>query len=194
MASPLDSAWGLFDEDSDSDDADQVPSAGAATALARVPEIFASWPPHYQGPCALAMGLAAVGGGRGFVAAEDLPAGALLLSESPFLAWGPAEKSAGANEGVDDAVLRTLLCGGYPGPISDRLKLMRKLHPVSLAHEHIPRDALAGFRAHYRARLVALLLAVRRHYEAKGIALPVSVLLCTVTYYANRAHNLARSP
>ena len=50
-------------------------------------EEASAWEPKYIGPVRLVDEQEAIGGGRGFVATQDLEPGTLLLAERPVVLW-----------------------------------------------------------------------------------------------------------
>lgn len=104
------SGWELFSGDSDDESPPlsqpaRAPAAAPPAAAIRHPErprrppsrpteLWSDFAPDYFGPLRLASGLVDVGGGRGYVAAEDLDAGTLLLAERAVIPYSRSTAEA----------------------------------------------------------------------------------------------------
>ena len=107
--------------------------------------VFPHHPPLFTGPITLQENLASMGGGRGFVAACDLPAGSVLMREVAAVPWSAhdqEETMAVRAVAKIGALLSGLEAGSEEAKV---LESMKALHPVDLERE-IPESAVQAMR------------------------------------------------
>jgi hypothetical protein len=169
-------AFGLFDDDSGSDD-EQEPLARVSSQLAAieivapesqiaregpsppptadgldVPSLYAPWDdvkPLAVGPIELVQSCEGIGGSRGYVAARDLEPGTQILVEQVFIPWPRDVEPADPEFFI--ATLESVLSRADYQDIMDHLGFLfpRELH-------ELPADVLAAGRAKYDDQIAEL--------------------------------------
>jgi hypothetical protein len=180
MSDSVQAAFGLFDDDSSEDEGERkeiahvVPVAPAPVAALKIVRpvapavakpaaptlrpsatrpLYAAWEdvrPTYVGPVEIATECAGIGGGRGYVASEDLEPGTLVLMEHVYVPW-PASDVDQADPSFFIVAMESILNRPDAAAIAAHL---RHLHPVQLSD--LPADVLQAGRAKYGAPLEQL--------------------------------------
>ncbi|DBA00386.1 TPA: hypothetical protein N0F65_000571 [Lagenidium giganteum] len=168
-------AFSLFDDDSSDEESPVqmntapvvVPPPAPAVAAApvvvedrssiekpasRTHELYAPWEdvrPKYVGPVELVTNCNGIGGMRGYVAAEDLSAGTLLLIEEVFVPWPQDMEQSDPEFFI--ATLETIF---QREDIDHVMKHMAHLHPQRLSD--LPMELLEAGHAKYDENLAKL--------------------------------------
>ncbi|KAF0697240.1 Aste57867_12068 [Aphanomyces stellatus] len=167
----------LFDDDSDEEDVSSPPTPAPVSASASEvhleftsssptaqtaphddrapyqPTLWTHLPPDFLGPMEFRASVDEFGGGRGYYAACDLPAGTLLLRERAYVLWPDVDDRSTL---LLATVEQILLCED-----ADEIGTnMAPLHPVVL--EDLPATLLDAARDEYTAPLTALLAKFNR--------------------------------
>lgn len=105
---------------------DPTPTTPSRPLPPALPSPFPERPPLYINPSVILVSATRTGGGRGYVASDDLPPGTLLLVEEPVVTWpeGQRGKELGLIS-VEAIVKRDAVTGG-----SGVAGLMERLHPA----------------------------------------------------------------
>lgn len=188
MSASVQAAFGLFDDDS-SDDEQQTPmvqqeehvfnlieqlklvkppaapvKATRSQASASTQLLYPAWEdarPVFVGPIELVGGNARVGGGRGYVAAQDLEPGTLVLVERVYVPW-PKSDLDQSDDGFFILAMESILQRPDYGEIMAHLA---HLHPQQLSD--LPEEVLQAGRVKYSEPLGRL----RQRFASHGVTL-----------------------
>ncbi|OQS01104.1 hypothetical protein ACHHYP_01825 [Achlya hypogyna] len=165
-------AFGLFDDDSDDEYAEQVAAeevhltftvdpaaaapAGDDAASAYAPSLWTHLAPDYMGPMEFRDNSFEFGGGRGYYAACDMPAGTLLLRERAYVQWPDVEDRDALLVATVDQILQC-------DDADDIASNMAPLHPVQLTD--LPPPLLSAAKAQYTNALQSVLSNYKRSGE-----------------------------
>lgn len=119
------------------------------TPMTCEPELWPQHPPQYMGPMQYVNSIP-VGGGRGYVASEDIPPGTLLLIEKAFVRWPSERRSSSLFIDTVQDILRS-------EEQEDVIACITKIYPEALSD--LPKDIYKAGLEEYSEKLSALRVA-----------------------------------
>jgi hypothetical protein len=160
---------------------EQIQRLRQESSIRCTPELWCDCAPLYMGPCEYTSSLSGIGGARGFIAAQDIAPGELLLSEIPIVPW----PDNNLDEPIGIALVRTIMGRADADFVLTQLE---HLHPISLQYESVAvkedmiarhasgiEELLAKYSGLTKESILRVLLACRYNMYRHGLFLHFSI-------------------